>query len=58
MTRVYFEKIEQFYPYRKAMLNGHFFSCVLNEEDFLSLRKEITRQGYKFDNHICWKTVS
>lgn len=58
MTRIYIEKIEKFYPYRRALLNGHFFSCELNEEDFLSLRKVIARQGYQFDNHICWKTES
>jgi hypothetical protein len=58
MTRIYIEKIEEFYPYRRALLNGHFFSCTLTEEDFSALSKAITRQGYKMDNHICWKTES
>lgn len=58
MTRIYIEKIEEFYPYRRALLDGHFFSCTLTGDDLLGLSKALLRHGYRLDNHICWKTES
>lgn len=55
--KIYFGKIEQFYTYRRAMLNEYFFSVEVNSEMFVAIKKALNKQGYDIGNHICWKTT-
>lgn len=49
-------KIVQFYTYRTARLEDVIFNCEITSEEMMCFKKRIERQGYSFDNHICWKT--
>ena len=44
----------KFYPYRRALLCASIW-IKLDEDGKRFLAKYLERQGYKFDNHICWK---
>lgn len=56
MTRIFINEIVDFYPYRRAMVDGYSFCCRLNSEEITELSKRLEKQGYSFDNHICWRT--
>lgn len=46
--------ITKFYPYRRAIVTG---LCIdVNETMSKIIREFLTDNGYKMDNHICWKT--
>lgn len=51
-------KIVEFYSYRKARMTVDYIrtEVTLSNEDTLDLNKWLERQGYRFDNHIAWKT--
>lgn len=57
MTKISFGHITEFYPYRTANVRNRIFSCELNSMEIDELRKRIESRGYKFDNHICWRTA-
>lgn len=49
--------IVEFYPYRKAMVAQ---AVTFDLDDFdvnVVLKRYLEEQGYKKDNHICWKTA-
>ena len=46
--------IDKFYTYRTALLQASIW-IHLEEDERAKLRKYLERQGYKYDNHICWR---
>lgn len=46
--------IVEFYTYRSAKVNWS-FNIELSREDIDNLHEYIEDNGYKPDNHICWK---
>lgn len=57
MRNIYFEEIEQFYPYRTALPSGDVIARItLGAEDYDALRKGLILRGQSPDNHIAWRS--
>lgn len=58
MTNIYFDDVEQFYPYRTALPAGNVIArfTLFASEDYAALRKMITLRGHTLDNHTAWRT--